>query len=101
MISKGLEEARGILDFNNEVSKVSFFIVVVVVVVIVPVVVNFVLVEVFLLLYHLFKSHIQGGSLDPRKGASREPGRPRQGLRALHGAAEEARGRGQWSHQGR
>ena len=42
MISKGLEEARGILDFNNEVSKVSFFIVVVVVVVIVPVVVNFV-----------------------------------------------------------
>ena len=34
MISKGLEEARGILDFNNEVSKVSFFIVVFVVVVV-------------------------------------------------------------------
>ena len=45
MISKGLEEARGILDFNNEVSKVSFFIVVVVV--IVSVVVNFVDVCVF------------------------------------------------------
>ena len=35
MISKGLEEARGILDFNNEVSKVNFFIVVVIVVAVV------------------------------------------------------------------
>ena len=44
MISKGLEEARGILDFNNEVSKVSFFIVVVIVVTVVIVVVEFVVV---------------------------------------------------------
>ena len=42
MISKGLEEARGILDFNNEVSKVSFFIVVVIVAAVVIVVVEFV-----------------------------------------------------------
>ena len=44
MISKGLEEARGILDFNNEVSKVSFFIVVVIVAAVVIVVVEFVVV---------------------------------------------------------
>ena len=46
MISKGLEEARGILDFNNEVSKVRFVIIVFVVVVaaVVIVVVEFVVV---------------------------------------------------------
>ena len=55
MISKGLEEARGILDFNNEVSKVSFFIVVVVV--IVSVVVNFVDVCVVVVVPSIQVSH--------------------------------------------
>ena len=59
LISRGLEEARGILDFNNEVSKVSSDIVV-----------------------ELPDLRIcfQGGSLDPREGAVGEPGRPGEGL---------------------
>ena len=50
MISKGLEEARGILDFNNEVSKVRF--VIIVIVVIFPV-----LVDVFVVVPYIQVSH--------------------------------------------